>query len=117
MNRLPVNYRAPGWSVSIDESPRFFDKIGPWNFAEVSGRKEIVSVDSKDASVNRFTQSGSVLGQCVHDGLNVRGRTGNDAQYLTRRRLLLQGFSKVAVAPLQFLEQPYVLDGDDRLIG
>src|SRR5688572_22548217 len=111
MNRFPVNHRAPGWSVSIDESPRFFDKIGPWNFAEVSGWKEIVSVDSKDASVNRFTQSGSVLGESLHDGLNVRGRTGNNAQDLTRCGLLLQGFGKVAVAPLQFLEQPYILDG------
>ena len=38
-------------------------------------------------------------------------------QNLARGRLLLQSFGKIAVALLQFLEQPHVLDGDDRLIG
>ena len=33
------------------------------------------------------------------------------------RRLLLQRLREVAVARLQLLEQPHVLDGDDRLVG
>ena len=36
---------------------------------------------------------------------------------LTRRRLLLQRLGEIAVAFLQFLEQPHVLDGDHRLVG
>ena len=31
------------------------------------------------------------------------------------RRLLVQGFDQIAVAFLQFFEQPHVLDGDHRL--
>ena len=42
--------------------------------------------------------------------LNIRRRAGNDPQDFTRGRLLLQRF-------LQFLEQPDVLNGDDRLVG
>ena len=115
MYSLPVKNRPPGWSVSIDESSRLFDKIGPRNFAEVSGRKEIFSVDSEDARVDRVAQSGGVLGESVHDGLNVRRRTGNNAQDLTRRCLLLQGLGEITVAPLQFVEQPHILDRDHRL--
>ena len=38
-------------------------------------------------------------------------------QDFTRRRLLLQRLGQFAIAVLQFLEQPHVLDGDDRLVG
>ena len=46
----------------------------------------------------------------VQHRLNVGRRAGDDAQDFTRRGLLLQRF-------FEFLEQPHVLDGDDRLIG
>ena len=36
---------------------------------------------------------------------------------LTRRSLLLQRLGDLAIALFQFLEQPHVLDGDDRLVG
>src|SRR5262249_48380582 len=39
------------------------------------------------------------------------------AQDLAGRRLLLEGLGQVAIARLQLLEQPDVLDGDDRLVG
>ena len=38
-------------------------------------------------------------------------------QDLARRCLLFQRFSQIAIAFLQFLEQPHVLDGDHRLVG
>ena len=37
-------------------------------------------------------------------------------QNLARRRLLFQGFGEIAVAILQFLKQPHILDGDHRLV-
>ena len=43
--------------------------------------------------------------------------TGDDAQDLAGRRLLLQRLGEFAVARLQLLEQPRVLDGDDGLVG
>ena len=46
----------------------------------------------------------------IQHRLNVRRRTSDDAQDLTRGSLLLQRL-------LEFLEQPHVLDGDNRLVG
>jgi hypothetical protein len=46
----------------------------------------------------------------VKDGLDVGRRSGDHLQNLTCR-------GQVAVARLQLGEQPYVLNGDDRLIG
>ena len=51
-----------------------------------------------------------VLSNGIQHRLNISRRTGDDAENLTRRCLLLQCF-------LEFLEQPHVLDGDDRLVG
>ena len=49
--------------------------------------------------------------------LKVAGRRADDAQYLRRRRLLLQGLAKVVGALAQLIEQARVLDCDDGLIG
>src|SRR5215469_16484317 len=46
----------------------------------------------------------------------ARRRT-DDAQYFGCRRLLLQRLGQVVGALAQFVEQPRVLDGDDRLGG
>ena len=46
----------------------------------------------------------------LEHGLELAGRTGDDAQHLGRGGLLLQRFA-------QLVEQPRVLDGDDRLRG
>src|SRR5262245_16498175 len=42
--------------------------------------------------------------------MEVRRRTSDHTQDFTRRGLLLQRF-------LEFLEQPHILDGDNRLVG
>src|SRR5262245_43934334 len=41
----------------------------------------------------------------------------NDLQDVARRRLLLEGLSEILVARLQLVQEPRVLDGDDRLVG
>ena len=51
-----------------------------------------------------------ILRNRIQHRLNIRRRAGDDTQDFTRRRLLLQRF-------LEFVEQPHVLDCDDRLVG
>src|SRR5262245_65650581 len=46
----------------------------------------------------------------IQHRLNISWRASDDAQNLTRRRLLFQRF-------LEFLEQPHVLNGDHGLVG
>src|SRR5882724_6869373 len=53
----------------------------------------------------------------VEDRLHVGLRPADDAQDLARRRLLLQRLGQLSIARPQLREQPYVLDGDDRLVG
>ncbi len=47
----------------------------------------------------------------------ICGRARDDMQDLSRCRLLFQGLGEVAVACLEFLEQPDVLNGDGGLVG
>ena len=53
----------------------------------------------------------------VEHRLHVGRRAADDAEHLGRRRLMLQRLAQFRVALLEFLEQPHVLDGDDRLVG
>ena len=48
--------------------------------------------------------------------LQLAGRTGNDAQHLRGRRLLLQRFAQLLRALLLGFEQPHVLNRNHRLI-
>ena len=54
--------------------------------------------------------------RCKHR-LKVAGGAADDLQHLRCRSLLLQRFGELPRALLLRLEQPHVLDGDDRLIG
>ncbi len=65
------------------------------------------------AADHRVIGVGEARGAChhgVHHRLEVGGGAGDHAQDLTRRCLLLQRL-------LRLIEQPHVLDGDDRLVG
>src|SRR5712692_8976443 len=79
--------------------------------------EEPVAVLAPYGGVERLTQAGGAFGHGVEQRLDVRRRAADDAEDLARRRLLLQGLGKVAVARLQLLEQADVLDGDDGLRG
>ena len=63
------------------------------------------------------TNPRGALDDRVEHRLHVRGRAADDAEHLGRRRLMLQRLAQFRVALLDFLEQPHVLDRDDRLIG
>src|SRR5262249_19095717 len=49
--------------------------------------------------------------------LDIGGRTADDPEHLARCRLMLKGLAQFRVALLELLEQPDVLNGDDRLIS
>ena len=72
---------------------------------------------TKHYSVICLAQSRSILGDHIQHRLNIRRRAGDHAQNLARRRLLLQSFGKLAVAGIEFVEQPDVFDRDDGLVG
>src|SRR5688572_17590327 len=71
---------------------------------------EDITIDAIDQSVWHVAQPCGSLGNSIHYRLNIRRRAGNDFEDLARRSLLLQRFG-------EFLKQPDVLDGDDRLVG
>ena len=50
-------------------------------------------------------------------GCKSPGERADDAQHFRRRRLLLQRLGEVGRALAQLVEQPRILDGDDRLVG
>src|SRR5215468_1488191 len=64
----------------------------------------------ENGSVRCSANSGCILGNGIQDRLNIRGRTGDDAQDFARRCLLFQRF-------FQLLEQPDVFERDNRLVG
>ena len=53
----------------------------------------------------------------VEHRLYLGGRGCNNAEHLPCRGLLLQSLTEGAIAILQFVEQPHVLDSNDRLAG
>src|SRR5262249_42544252 len=53
----------------------------------------------------------------VENWMNVRRRLADDAQNVAGRGLFVECHGQLAIARLKFLEQPHILDGDDRLVG
>src|SRR5262249_15125091 len=57
------------------------------------------------------------LNDGVEHRLHIRGRAADDAEYLTRCRLMLQRLAQFGVALLQFLEQSHIFNRNHRLVG
>ena len=109
MNRLPVDnssaHRRPAAEqLELHTAPAESPIIGPYK------RRIDITVDAANNSVVCLTEPRGIFRDHIQHRLNIRRRAGDDAQYLARRRLLLQRF-------LEFLEQPHVLDRDHRLVG
>src|SRR5262249_60113230 len=80
-------------------------------------RPVYLAVGPKNVAVLSAAQSGSVLDQRLQDGLQVEGGAADNLEHLGGGCLLLQRFGQLAVAGFDLQEQPYVLDGDDGLVG
>src|SRR6516162_7556476 len=65
----------------------------------------------------RLADAGGVLKHCLKHGLQLARRGTNDPKHFRGRGLLLQRFREIVGALAQLVEQPRVLDGDDRLRG
>ena len=88
---------------------------GVWPYA--GRQRQHVPFDSVNGSVLGLAKPGCVLDERIENRLKIKRRTADDFQNFAGRRLLVQRFGEIAVAFLQFLEQPHVLDGDDGLVG
>ena len=85
--------------------------IGPRKLARLFTLVHHVPLIAKaSACVVCITEPRSVFRNHIQHRLNIRRRAGDDAQDLTRRRLLLQRL-------FELIEKPHVLDGNDRLVG
>ncbi|HTO90073.1 MAG TPA: hypothetical protein VMJ70_02980, partial [Candidatus Sulfotelmatobacter sp.] len=83
----------------------------------VRNRLKHVSSEEEDDGVLRLAQALRVLRDRRDDRLNVGRRAADDAQDLRGRGLLLERLGEFAVARLELVEQPHVLDRDHRLVG
>src|SRR5262245_36405885 len=76
-----------------------------------------IALEPEDRSENSVAQRHATAQDGVEDRLHVSRRAADDTQDLARRRLAIERGRHIAVAALQFLEQPYVLNRYHRLIG
>ena len=83
----------------------------------MSPRDHSVTLAESQHHVIDPTNPCGALDNGVEHRLHVRRRAADDAEHLGRCGLMLQRFAQFRVALLEFLEQPHVLDGDDRLVG
>ena len=81
----------------------------------MSPRNHRVTLVKSQHHVIDPTNPRGALDDGVEHRLHVRRRAADDAEHLGRRRLMLQRLAQFRVALAEFLEQPHVLDGDDRL--
>ena len=73
---------------------------------------------NSDRLPNRAPQMRTAFASMASNtGSNSPGDELMTLQHFRRRGLLLQGFGEIVGALVQFVEQPRVLDGDDRLGG
>src|SRR5215510_9313052 len=85
--------------------------------AKMSLRNHSVPLLESQHHVIYPTNPRRALHNGVEDRLHVSGRAADDPEHLGRRRLMLQGFSQLCVALLEFFEEAHVLDGDNSLVG
>src|SRR5262245_24175548 len=111
MNRLLRFYNAAESRSPTGPSWSFLPELGEfWRHTEQCRRAHGIILDPKQhakvgvANAHRFFQH-----RLEYWGQLAR-RRANDLEHVGGRGLLLQGFT-------QFVEQPRVLDSDDRLIG
>src|SRR5262249_49604889 len=105
VNRLRIDDRPAGDRFATKRQTFGY----PLEGAEMRGKAKVLAIDTIDQGIATVTQSRRVLGHRIQHGLTIRRRAANDTEDLTRRGLLLQRL-------LEFVEQPHILDGDNRLV-
>ncbi len=85
------------------------------NVIRHDGPKDL-AIKSKHRAILRLAEANAVVKNRLKDRLKIGWRAGDHPQDFARRGLLLQSFGQITVTFLRFVEQPNVLDRDDRLI-
>src|SRR4029450_1230476 len=111
VERAVLAHPANLWSIDTDlpADIKYGTKMSPRNHS-------VPLAEPQQHGINPTNPGGARDGGGQHR-LHVGGRPADDAEHLGCRRLMLQGLAQFCVAFLQFFEEPYVLDGDDGLIG
>src|SRR5262245_4127116 len=76
-----------------------------------------VFVQPIDISLIGTAEPCGVFDQSFQNGIKVERRAADHLKDFACSGLLLQGLGEVAIADLQLLKKPHVLDRDDGLIG
>src|SRR5262245_32540955 len=107
VNRLSINDCSTANGASdkglLDAEPRLSRAI-------VSTQSKYIPIDQSNHRIVGTAYARGIFSNRVQHGLDIRGRAGNYAENLTRRRLLFQRF-------LELFEQPDVLNRDHGLVG
>src|SRR3974390_1698815 len=75
-----------------------------------------IVLDQNHRSEFGAANAGRVFEHLVEYGSQIARRRTDDLQHFGRCSLLLQRFAQIIRALLHFIEQPRILDGDDRLV-
>src|SRR5215831_2683650 len=113
LNRGSADQRAASRSYRMLKE--VFDIVSP----DVVGPHQVVFavLQLEEKGMFRLAQAR----RCLQDGINywlqLVGRARNDVEHVTDRSLIVERFLDLARARLHLVEQPHVLNGDDRLVG
>src|SRR5262249_45613955 len=114
MDYLPVQNCSADWDATTDRIFRYADF---WHIAPICRSLKAVANHTHDHSVVRIPQPRSILSHHLQNWLHISRRIGNHAQNFACGSLLFQSLGKLAVTGTEFLEQPYVFNGDHGLSG
>ena len=111
MNDFAFKQDAPRYRSTVDPSRVTCDELGVVTRKPVA-RFEVESFTFRSTYDHRvrLAQAGGRVDESIEHRLEIEGRTADNLEHLGGRGLLLQGLPK-------FVEQPRVLDGDNRLVS
>src|SRR5215510_10224582 len=118
MNCAPVERDATADRAVIGRDwvlPQVFYALGL--HVLTGGRVIATTVELHDVGLLGLAESLRRLGDGVEHGLDIRGGTGDNVKDFADRGLIFERLLYLSRASLHLLEQPYVLDGDHRLVS
>src|SRR5262245_37927661 len=106
-----ITQPAKLWRINadLDAADRYGTNMSTCNQSVPLAESQIHVIDP--------TNPGRALNDSIEHRLHIRRRAADDAEHFGGCSLMLQRFAQFCVAFLDLLEEPHVLDGDDRLIG
>src|SRR6516165_7677766 len=97
------------------QSPEVLDKLG--RVAVRLGTNQLSVFLAGDGGEVGAAKPGSRFDECLQNRFQIERRPADHLEHVGGGGLLLERFSEVARAHLYLVEQPHVLDRDQRLVG